>query len=127
MLAKSSRSWAGSRRRALNRGFARLWSGISRIRIGLRTCAPALTSIGLKPTTRSVSDDEGNCARGRFGDPPLSGHPRHFETAAAGVRQADDLLSADYAHARGYPGNTDHLDAAGYVALCGVTGRRHAV
>jgi hypothetical protein len=36
----------------------------------------------------------------------------HLEAAAAGLRQADDLLSAVHADAGGHPRDPDHLDAA---------------
>ena len=49
------------------------------------------------------------------------------QAAAAGVRQADDLLPAVDADAGGHPRHPDHLHARGHAALRAAAGRRRAL
>src|SRR5215470_6879531 len=71
--------------------------------------------------------DEGNYSGGRFGDPSASGDPGCLQTAAAGLRQADDLLPAVDASAGGDPRDSDYFDPAGYAPLRAITGIGRAV
>ena len=66
----------------------------------------------------------------------LAGGSRHaaasddagrLQAAAADLRQADDLLSADDADARRHPRNPGHLDAAGSAAVPAAARRRRAM
>src|SRR6185437_17036170 len=60
---------------------------------------------------------EGNCSRWRLGNAAASGDDRGFEATAPGVRQADDLLSADHADACWDSRYPRGVDAPGYAAL----------
>jgi hypothetical protein len=53
---------------------------------------------------------EGDHPRRRKRHAALPDHPDGQQAAAAGVRQADDLLPAQHADAGGDPGDPDHLD-----------------
>ena len=56
--------------------------------------------------------DEGHHPGRGLGHAAVSADLRRQQTAAAGLRQADDLLSAVGADAGGHPRDPDHLDAA---------------
>src|SRR5271170_2603413 len=71
--------------------------------------------------------DEGNHSRRRLRHAALSGDACCLEAATAGLRQADDLLPSEHADAGGDSRHPDHLDAAGYAALCRTAGRRAAL
>ncbi len=55
------------------------------------------------------------------------GHAGHQQAAAAGVRQADDLLPAEHADAGRHARHPDHQHAAGHAALPAAAGRRQPV
>ena len=57
----------------------------------------------------------------------LPGHAGRVQAAAAGLRQADDLLPAVDADAGGHPRHPADLDAAGHAALPRAARRRRAV
>ena len=76
----------------------------------------------------SAHDDEAqrHHPRRRLRHAALSGHARRHQAAAAGLRQADDLLPAVDADAGGHPRHPGHLHAAGHAALrssCSATAR----
>jgi dTDP-glucose 4,6-dehydratase len=56
---------------------------------------------------------EGHYSGGRVGDPAVSGDTGRFQAVAAGLRQADDLLSPVHADAGGDPGFSGYLHPAG--------------
>ena len=55
-------------------------------------------------------------------DATLSGYARHFQTAIARLRQADDLLPAEHAIAGGHPRHSHHLHAAGHTRFAELLG-----
>jgi hypothetical protein len=61
---------------------------------------------------RHDDDAQGHHPGRRFRHAPVSDHQGDQQAAAAGVRQADDLLPAERAHARGHPRSADHQHAA---------------
>ena len=70
---------------------------------------------------------KGHHSRRRSRDAPAPAHPRHLEAAPPGLRQADDLLSADDADARRDPRGADHHDAAGSVGVRAPARHRQAM
>ena len=70
---------------------------------------------------------KGNHPGRRLGHAALSGDARGVEAAAAGVRQADDLLPADDADAGGHSRHPADLHAGGHAALRAAPGRRRAM
>src|SRR5690606_18881793 len=62
-------------------------------------------------------DTQRHHSRRRFRHAALSDHARDFQTAAAGVRQADDLLPAECVDACGYTRNPHYFDAARSAAV----------
>ena len=58
-------------------------------------------------------DNKGNYLGGRLGDAPLPADDCGVEAADAGLRQADDLLSAVDLDARGHPRHPRDHDAGG--------------
>ena len=65
--------------------------------------------------------------RRRLRHAAVPGHAGGQQAAAAGVRQADDLLPAVHADAGGHPRHPAHLDARGHAALRAAAGRRRAL
>ena len=65
--------------------------------------------------------------RRRLRHPAASGHAGDQQAAAAGLRQADDLLPAEHADAGRHPRHPDHQHAAGHAALRAAAGRRQPV
>ncbi len=72
-------------------------------------------------------DDQGNHSGRRHRHAAASAHARRSEAAAAGLRQADDLLPADGADARGHPRDPDHHHARGSRRVREAAGRRQPV
>jgi len=62
-----------------------------------------------------------------LGHTALPGDAGGEQTAHAGVRQADDLLPADHAHAEWYSRGVDHFNPARHSAFYRVAGRRQPV
>ena len=94
-----------------------------------RGCRAASTSTGSRSSTRRTrrrrhDEQERHHSRRRLRHPALPGHAGRQQAAAAGLRQADDLLPAVHADAGGDPRHPDHLDAAGHAALRAAAGRR---
>ena len=80
-----------------------------------------------KSQRKSPDDAQGHHSRGRVRHASVSGDAGRVEAAAAGLRQADDLLPAVDADARRHPGHPAHLDAGGHAALRTAPGRRRAM
>jgi hypothetical protein len=85
-----------------------------------------ITLIG-RPGMSTPTIAQGHHPGRRFRHPPVSDDDERVEAAAADLRQADDLLSADHADAGRHPRDPDHLDAAGHAALSRAAGRRQPV
>ena len=67
---------------------------------------------------------EGHNPRRRVRHPPVPAHHRHQQAAAAGLRQADDLLPAVRPHDGRHPRHPDHLDPGGPSELRAPAARR---
>ena len=81
-------------------------------------------------TTRRLDDDDDaqrHHPRRRLRHAALPGDAGRVEAAAAGVRQADDLLPAVDADAGRHPRHPADLDAGGHAALRAAAGRRRAL
>ena len=74
--------------------------------------------------TMASSFQQRNHPGRRLGHAALSGHARRQQAAAAGLRQADDLLSAVDADAGRHPRHPADLDARGHRQLRAPAGRR---
>ena len=70
--------------------------------------------------------DEGHRPRRRQRHAAAPDHAGRLQAAAAGLRQADDLLPAVGAHAGRHPGDADHLDADRPAAVPAAARRRVA-
>src|SRR5512146_492624 len=127
MRPRSVANWAGSRPKSSKPDCARRYSGILKTPRGLIACARAPTAIGSRKTIRSEALYERNHSCGWFWDPALSSYTCCFETAAAGLQQADGLLPAEHAYARRASRDPAHLDAAGHGPLQRFARRRSPV
>ncbi len=70
---------------------------------------------------------EGHHPRGRLGHAALPGDAGGLQAAPAGVRQADGVLPALHADARGHPRHPGDLHAAGHAAVRRAARRRPQV
>ena len=111
---------AGGRARASRAGCARPSPGISTTAGGgsrsgrSATAAPGSAPAAPRAGRRLASagsDDEGHHSRRRLRHAALSGDAGRQQAAAAGLRQADDLLPADDADAGRHPRHPGHHDA----------------
>ena len=80
-----------------------------------------------RPQRRSGLSGEGHHSGGRRGHASAPDHSGGLEAARAGLRQADDLLSALRRHAGGAARGADHLDPARSAAVPPHARRRRAV
>src|SRR5690606_32294219 len=77
-----------------------------------------------RPKEADGQDAQRHHSRRRLRHAAVPGHHGDLQAAAAGLRQADDLLPADDPDARRHPGRADHLDTGRYATLRRTAGQR---
>src|SRR5215469_9464380 len=126
----SSASSDGSLRSRSKAASATPLPGILTIRTGSPPSPAAAIATGSKPNTPSgeepnhVLSTQRHHSRRRLRNTPLPSDAKRVETAPACLRQADDLLSAQRAHAGGHSRCANHLHAARHAALRAASRRR---
>src|ERR1700674_3793184 len=126
--ARSSANWGGCRRRLSKPAFLKQCSGTSTISRGCGKSQAVAIETGSKRTTPAGRRHEKrHHSRRRLRHPALPSDAGHLQATSAGVRQADDLLPAFFADARGDTGDPAHLHPAGHAPLPAVVGRWRAV
>src|SRR5471032_2129999 len=122
MPRRSGASWDGPLARPSTADCARPWTGTSAIKTGPRACSPAPTRVSGLAWGSTHDRPQGTHSRRRRGQPLAPAHARRQQTAVTSLRQADDLLSALHAYARGRAGDSDHLDTRRPAALSRAVG-----
>ena len=132
--ARSGATSAGVRRRRSRRGSRRRSTGTSTTRAGCSACRDGSyrgerlgVATARHDSSRKRHDDQGHHPRRRRRHAAASAHAVDQQAAAAGVRQADDLLPAEHADAGGHPRDPRDQHAARAGAVPATARRRLAV
>ena len=125
LVARARPSRAGSRARCAGTSTTPTW--VASVQSGeyRQLDRPELRARARRARERERGHAQGHHPRRRLRHAAVSGDAGRLQAAAAGLRQADDLLPAVDADARGHPRHpADHLDAAGHAALRAAARRR---
>src|SRR3990167_5217224 len=116
--ARSNANSVGRPRKASPAACARPCAGTWITSTGAAACRmAAINANAWELLNERGARDEGHNSRRRLGQPSAPDHPGGVETAAADLRQTDDLLPDLGADARRHPRDSDYLHARGPAQL----------